>query len=72
MGAIMVGSGMVLMIASIVGIFIAFKSLNDVSNSVINYSSGTNSSESSQTESKVYDVNLKQTENQIESKINEN
>ncbi|EMG27603.1 hypothetical protein LFLEISCH_09984 [Listeria fleischmannii subsp. fleischmannii LU2006-1] len=71
-GAIMVGSGMVLMIASIVGIFIAFKSLNDVSNSVINYSSGTNSSESSQTESKVYDVNLKQTENQIESKINEN
>lgn len=68
-GAIMVGGGMVLMIASIVGIFIAFKSLNDVSNSVINYSSGTNSSENSQTESKVYDVNLKQTENQIESKI---
>ncbi|WP_088808968.1 MULTISPECIES: DUF4352 domain-containing protein [Listeria] len=68
-GAIILGSSTVLMIASIIGIIVAFKNFQDVQDSVRNFSMTNDSGESSATESKTYPVNFKQTDNQIESKI---
>ncbi|WP_167627918.1 DUF4352 domain-containing protein [Listeria valentina] len=65
-GAILVGVGMVLMIASIVGVFLHFKQLDDVNNKVLNYSAGKSTSESGKKEAKTYQVNHKVNENNIE------
>ncbi|MHC5251808.1 DUF4352 domain-containing protein [Listeria kieliensis] len=65
-GAILVGAGMVLMIAAIVGVFLHFKQLDDVNNEVLNYSAGKSTSESGKKEAKTYQVNHKVNENNIE------
>lgn len=65
-GAILVGAGMVLMIASIVGVFLHFKQLDDVNNEVLNYSAGKSTNESGKKEAKTYQVNHKVNENNIE------
>lgn len=65
-GAILVGAGMILMIASIVGVFFHFKQLDDVNNKVLNYSAGKSTNESGTQEAKTYQVNHKTSENNID------
>ncbi|MEN2666697.1 hypothetical protein [Listeria aquatica] len=65
-GAILVGAGMILMIASIVGVFFHFKQLDDVNNKVLNYSAGKSTTEPGTQEAKTYQVNHKTTENNID------
>ncbi len=68
-GAIILLSGTVLMIASIIGIIVAFKNFQDVQDNVRNFSMANDSEESAATESKTYQVHFSQTDDQIESKI---
>ncbi|EUJ33386.1 hypothetical protein MFLO_03610 [Listeria floridensis FSL S10-1187] len=69
-GAILVGVGMVLMIISITAIFLQFKQLNDVNNSVLNYSSNKAAKQSdTANDSKTYKLNQKMSEVGIEAEI---